>query len=76
METLDNYRAIIERVLSEYAKIPFSQAGVQAQTVFDRQNDHYLLMLIGREGVKRVVHGCLVHLDIIQGQTTGLRCRT
>ena len=67
METIENYRNIVQQVLSEYAKIPFSQQGVETQTVFDQQNDHYLLMPIGREGVKRV-HGCLVHVDIIQGK--------
>ena len=25
---------------------------------------HYLLMLVGRDGTRRV-HGCLIHLDII-----------
>ncbi len=67
METVEHYRTLIQQILSEYAKIPYSHGDIQTQTVFDRQDDHYLLIIIGREGVKRV-HGCLVHLDIIQGK--------
>ncbi len=67
METVETYRSLIQHILSEYAKIPYSQDGIQTLTVFDLQADHYLLLLIGREGAKRV-HGCLVHLDIIQGK--------
>ena len=67
METVDTYRTVIQQILSEYANIPYSQQGIQTQTVFDQHADHYLLLIIGREGAKRV-HGCLVHLDIIQGK--------
>lgn len=34
------------------------------QTIFDRASDHYLLMLLGSDGRRRV-HGCLVHVDIV-----------
>jgi hypothetical protein len=37
------------------------------RTVFDRDQNHYLLMLVGWEGVRRV-HGCLVHVDVIDGK--------
>jgi hypothetical protein len=67
MERVENLRAVIQQVLSDYASIPYSQKGVQAQTVFDQQADHYLVLLVGREGAKRV-HGCLIHLDIIDGK--------
>jgi hypothetical protein len=63
MDTLANYREIIERVLSEYAQIPYSYGNIQSQTVFDPLGDHYLLMNIGWDD--RRVHGCLVHVDII-----------
>ena len=67
METLETYRQIIERILTEQATIPYAYGNIQFQTVFDPASDHYLLMLVGREGVKRV-HGCLIHLDIIDGK--------
>jgi hypothetical protein len=67
MDTLDNYRQIIEKILTEYARIPYAYGDIQRQTVFDRTSDHYLLMLVGREGIRRV-HGCLVHVDIINSK--------
>jgi XisI protein len=57
-------REIIEKSLAEYAAIPYAYGEVATQTVFDRSSDHYLLMIVGRDAGKRV-HGCLVHIDII-----------
>ncbi len=67
MDTITTYRPLVERILTEYAQIPYAHGDIQLQTVFDRQGDHYLLMLVGREGVRRV-HGCLVHVDIHEGK--------
>ncbi|WP_206079577.1 XisI protein [Polyangium spumosum] len=64
MDTRAVDREVIERVLSEYAAIPYAHGDVQTQTVFDRERGHYLLMIVGREGRKRV-HGCLVHVDVV-----------
>lgn len=67
MDKLTRYRDTIERVLRDYAQIPYSHGELRSVTVFDRQADHYLLMVLGREGTKRV-HGCLVHVDIEDGR--------
>jgi hypothetical protein len=67
MGTAESDRQLIERILVDYAKVPYSRSEVRLQTVFDRDQDHYLLILIGWEGVRRV-HGCLVHVDIINGK--------
>jgi hypothetical protein len=67
METAESDRRLIERILVDYAKVPYSYSDVRLQTVFDRGQDHYLLMLNGWEGVRRV-HGCLVHVDLIDGK--------
>ena len=63
MDTVETYRQTIERILTEYAQIPYTYGDIQSQTVFDRANDHYLLMNVGWD--ERRVHGCLVHIDII-----------
>ena len=63
MDTIETYRQTIERILTEYAQIPYAYGDIQSQTVFDRANDHYLLMNVGWD--ERRVHGCLVHIDII-----------
>jgi hypothetical protein len=67
MDRLDEFREIIERVMTEYAQIPYDFGEVDTVTVFDRKSDHYLLMLVGWEKGKRV-HGCLTHMDIIDGK--------
>ena len=64
MDALTNYRQQVESILCEYAKIPYAHGKIDIQTIFDREHDHYLLMLVGRDGIRRV-HGCLVHIDII-----------
>lgn len=63
METRIAYRQIVERILTEYAQVPYAYGDVERQTVFDRDGDHYLVMLVGRDGLRRV-HGCLIHVDI------------
>jgi hypothetical protein len=68
MDTAESNRRLIEKILVDYAAVPYSQSDVRLQTVFDRVRDHNVLMLNGWEGVRRV-HGCLVHVDIIDGKS-------
>jgi hypothetical protein len=67
MDTAESDRRLIEKILVDYAKISYSHSDVRLQTIFDRDQDRYVLMLDGWEGVRRV-HGCLVHVDIIDGK--------
>jgi hypothetical protein len=67
MATAKSDRQLIESIFREYARIPYSYGEIQIQTVFDRDQDHYLLMLVGWEGIRRE-HGCLVHVDLIDGK--------
>ncbi|MFZ1239313.1 MAG: XisI protein [Anaerolineae bacterium] len=67
MDTVENYRQIIETVLTQYTKIPYAYGDMQSKTIFDREADSYLLVTLGWNGIRRV-HGCLVHIDIIDGK--------
>ncbi|MGA7502490.1 MAG: XisI protein [Isosphaeraceae bacterium] len=67
MDSTESDRQLIESILREYARIPYAHGDVQIQTVFDREQDHYLLMLVGWDGIRRE-HGCLVQVDIIGGK--------
>jgi hypothetical protein len=67
MDSLNNYRDLIERILSEYTRIPYAYGDIQTEAVFDRNNDRYVLMNVGWDSGKRV-HGCLVHIDIVGGK--------
>ena len=67
MDTLEHYRQLIRNIIMEHTRVPYAQGDIQFETVFDRESDRYLLMLVGREN-KRRVHGCLIHVDIINGK--------
>jgi len=67
MATLDKYRYLIQQVLTEYTKIPYAYGQIQIETIFDPTSDRYLLMIVGWNQDKRI-HGCLVHIDIINGK--------
>jgi XisI protein len=64
---LDRYRQVIETTLSEYAAIPYAYAAIQSEVIFDRTRDRYVWMDVGWDNDRRV-HGCLVHIDIIDGK--------
>jgi hypothetical protein len=64
MGTLEQYRRIIETVLSEHAAIPYAYGDIRSEAVFDRERDRYLLVDVGWDRGRRV-HGILVHIDII-----------
>jgi hypothetical protein len=61
------YRDLIERILTEETRVPVSYGEVTLYTVFDRVQDHYLLMAVGWNGRTRV-HAPLLHVDIIDGK--------
>lgn len=67
MASLDRYRETIENILTEYTKIPYAYGDIQTETIFDRENDHYLLVNVGWNKSRRI-YGSLVHIDIINGK--------
>jgi hypothetical protein len=67
MDTSSEWRDIIERILTEETRVPVSYGEIDLCTVFDRAQDHYLLMAVGWDGHKRV-HAPLIHIDIISGK--------
>lgn len=67
MDRIEDYRKIIEEILTKYAKIPYAHGEIEAKTLFDRDANRYMLLTIGWHGIRRV-HGCLVHIDIIDGK--------
>jgi hypothetical protein len=67
MDTLEKYRQIIETVLKEYARVPYAYGDIHTEVVFDRKNDHYLLVNVGWRNDRRI-HGSIVHIDIIDGK--------
>lgn len=66
MDTLNKYRKSIEKVLKNYINISYANGEIENEIILDRINDRYLIMSLGWENVRRI-HGCVVHIDIIDG---------
>jgi hypothetical protein len=56
-------RAIIKRILREYAEITPAYGQVETETIFDDEHGHYEVIRLGWDGHRRV-HGCLLHVDV------------
>jgi XisI protein len=67
MEKLEDYRQIIKSVLEPYTQIPYSHGDLICKAIFDDNANSYLLMTLGWDRKTRV-HGCLIHIDIIDNK--------
>lgn len=67
MDTLDQYRDIIEHALTAVTDSPSDEEGVVERTIFDRHSDSYLVIAEGWNGEERT-HHCLVHIEIINSK--------
>jgi hypothetical protein len=67
MAPLDTYRQIVEAILTAYTQIPYAYGEIQTEAVFDRTHDRYLLVNVGWDNGQRV-HGCLVHIDMLNNK--------
>jgi len=67
MDTIESYRSIIQSLLTAYASIPIANGVIDCYTGFDTKQDHYHVMNVGWNGYRRV-HGCILHLDIMNAK--------
>ena len=67
MDKLALYRKHIEAILTRYGSYQPSYGEVEAQLVFDRERDRYLVPSVGWKGDRRV-RGCVLHVDIQNGK--------
>lgn len=67
MERLEHYRQSIRQLLASHANSAGGDSEVECELVFDPEHDHYQLLDIGWEGLKRV-YNCYIHLDIKDGK--------
>ena len=61
---IEKYRQIIKDVLSEYLNIDYSYGDIKNEAIFDDANNRYIILSLGWQKNKRI-HGCLIHVDII-----------
>jgi hypothetical protein len=68
MDKVERYREIIRDVLTPLLSRDYSNMDAKNEPVFDEKNDRYLVMTVGWQRGTRRIHGCLAHLDIINGK--------
>ena len=66
MDQLTRYRGILRQVLKDYCHRP-SHGDIAPEAVIDAEGNHFELMLVGWDGQRRV-HGCVLHMDLIDDQ--------
>jgi hypothetical protein len=67
MDRLNQYRQIVRRLVEEYARYKPSHGQIETEAIIDPEHDHYEVMHVGWDGIRRV-HGSVIHLDIIGGK--------
>ncbi|MGB3513717.1 MAG: XisI protein [Microcoleaceae cyanobacterium] len=69
MEKLEKYRLIVRQLLNNHATLEVNNSDleIECQLIFDTEHDHYQLLDIGWNGLKRV-YNCFIHLDIKGGK--------
>jgi hypothetical protein len=67
MERLETYRQIIRETLQPYVEIRYANVNVRNRAAFDPENDQYIILSEGWDD-KRHLHGCLIHIEIINGK--------
>lgn len=67
MDRLEQYRTIIEQVLTQRVNDLKDFPDLRDKTVFDRRTDSYLLLREGWDKSRRV-HAIVVHLEILDGK--------
>ena len=67
MDRIDRYREAVIQLVEEYASYRPANGQIDTEAVVDRDRDHYEVMHIGWDGLRRV-HGCVIHIDIRDGK--------
>jgi hypothetical protein len=67
MDTLTKYQQIVRDLILDYAQYKPSHGEIETEAIVDSQTDHYELLHVGWDGVRRV-HGAVIHIDIIEGK--------
>lgn len=64
MDKLSFLRHCVKQLLNHYAAYRPAQDGVEVQTIYDTEHDHYQLVTVGWLNKDKHLHGCSIHLDI------------
>ncbi|MFN6565100.1 MAG: XisI protein [Nostoc sp. ChiSLP01] len=61
-----NYRELVQTILKGHS-IHDSNDNTEVQLIFDTERDHYQVIHLGWEELRRV-YGCIIHVDIKDGK--------
>lgn len=67
MANLENFRQSIQTILAKHGSSKPKHEDVEKELIFDTTRDHYQLMYVGWNGLKRVYH-TMMHFDIKDGK--------
>jgi len=67
MEKVENYRQIIQEVLTEIGNVKGLFPEIETQLIFDKERDHYQIVRVGWRDLKRT-YGVPIHIDIKDGK--------
>lgn len=63
MDKIEQYRNYIQEIIQEYGQYKYSYGDIEAQMIFDTENEHYQLLNVGWHGNRRI-RVCILHIDI------------
>lgn len=67
MDKLTRYREIIRELIFKYAGHKPANGQIETEAVIDSERDHYEVLHVGWDGVRRV-HGSVLHIDVINNK--------
>ncbi len=67
MDRFNFYGKSIENILKKHASIPYDYGDIDESVIIDRDRNHFLLFDVGWQQGRRV-HGCITHVQIIEGK--------
>jgi hypothetical protein len=67
MEKLEQYRKLVQNLLTEYASHKYPDSDVQSELAFDTTRDHYQVLQVGWERERRIYFVPL-HFSIKNGK--------
>lgn len=67
MDRLEHYRTAVRAFVAELSTHRPSYGSIDTQAIVDPSGDHYLVVHVGWHRGRRV-HGCVLHIDIIDGK--------
>ncbi|MGV0027830.1 element excision factor XisI family protein [Phormidesmis priestleyi] len=63
MAKLDYYRECVQLILTKHGSYQPKHGEIDRELIFDTERDHYQILYVGWDGLKRVYHS-IMHFDV------------